>query len=267
MKSILNVEQFIGDWATSYCGYIPEGFTTKYTAIFKDIRENESLEDRYELAKVLMNISFRVKFHALPDYICLLFWDKLYRIPHEIKDKSSMDHYHYIPYDRYSFLKILEEISSFSTKSFIDVGSGIGDKVLLANLFLECKYLNTRKRKYIGIEYNTRTFNISKNTISSLPGIKLVKGDAFDYDFSDIDIVYMYVPINNGERMMSLHEKVLKELSKGSIFIDVGMDILRNRHSYKDGGSNLDDRYLYRQYKYAIKTDEILVSRLYTRGD
>jgi hypothetical protein len=156
----------------------------------------------------------------------------------EEKSKKEMEngYYKYIPYSRDSFINLVVDIQKKNkAKRFIDVGSGIGDKVILAYIFGNFD-------KVSGVELNETTYHVSKYFLEGgmLPfekrkdyfkdkkelepktKINLLNVDAFDYDFSNDDFIYMYVPISTSSIMHKLHLKILKEMPIKGIIVDVG---------------------------------------------
>lgn len=176
-----------------------------------------------------------------------------YRVKgNEIKSKVELKgkYFKYIPYSREHFADLIIRIQKkHKCKNFIDVGCGIGDKVILAYLFGGFD-------RVTGIEYNETTYHVAKYFIldgmftfenftsyyKPIKGNKLpknswdvddtkiapktkkeiIQGDAFNYDFSGHDFIYLYVPIGDYEIMQKLHDKIVLEMPIGGIIIDVG---------------------------------------------
>ena len=155
------------------------------------------------------------------------------------KHEKENGYYEYIPFSRKRFIRILIDLQKeHNCKNFIDVGSGIGDKVILAELFGNFE-------RVTGIELNTTTYhvakyflekgmlNFQKNSDYFKDTKKLIKKtdrilinmDAFDYNFSEDDFIYLYVPIHDEKIMSELHKKIVLEMPIGGIIIDVGLMI------------------------------------------
>lgn len=164
------------------------------------------------------------------------------------KDKTQKDqrHYPYIAYDTNGFISVLSTIHEKfeKRKSFIDVGCGIGDKVLLAwlsGIFEEC----------IGIEYEGFTsligervaqnrlssfrpqLDIKDGAIRSRAGYKhnsvpidfgIVNGDAFDINYKRFDTIYLYHPIADQNCMSLLYQHIFKTLPKKAILLEMMQD-------------------------------------------
>ena len=144
----------------------------------------------------------------------------------EKSEIRSKYYFHYIPYNLESFYRILEFFKQNYPQfnNFIDVGCGIGDKLLIAkNLF---------NYNVTGIEYSSYTYKIAQE-VGDKYDFNVVNIDAFDFDFSPFNLIYMYSPIRDNELMNKLHDKVLCELNKG-IFIDVGKCVCHRLDIKKD---------------------------------
>jgi hypothetical protein len=102
------------------------------------------------------------------------------------------------------------------TIKFVDVGCGIGDKVLLANFVFD---LNS-----VGIEYNPHYYEIAKFNESNTKtkNVKFICEDAFNVDFKEFDFVYMYCPIADGDLMGKLNKHIWKTMKKGGLLYDIG---------------------------------------------
>lgn len=167
------------------------------------------------------------------------------------KDKTQKDqkHYPYIAYDTNGFVSVLSAIhEKFGTrKSFIDVGCGIGDKVLLAwlsGIFDECvgieyegftsligeriaqnRLSNSRPEVYIkdGAIRSREGYSFTKyKTVPIDFGI--VNGDAFDINYKRFDTVYLYHPIADQKCMQLLYLHIFKTLPKKAILLEMMQD-------------------------------------------
>lgn len=160
------------------------------------------------------------------------------------EEETENGHYVYVPWDRNSFTYLVKEIQKkFKLKFFIDVGCGIGDKVILAYFFGNFE-------KVTGIELNETTYHVAKYFVTKgmfdferyeeyykvkkdfkgweFPKERRVKikreilnVNAFDHNFSEYDFIYMYVPIRDSKVMEKLYHKIFKEMPIGGIMIDV----------------------------------------------
>ena len=140
----------------------------------------------------------------------------------ETKDTREKEghYYSYIPYDELNFVDVvlLPALTLFTADGkndhkprFIDVGSGIGDKVLLAHLL---------GFKASGVEYNQDTYSLSKYFLRDWDHIDLYRGDALEFGFTDYDVIYMYCPIADSTLMTKLHFRVMDQMPVGSVMIE-----------------------------------------------
>jgi hypothetical protein len=131
-------------------------------------------------------------------------------------------HYPYIPLDYGMFFRLLGCLEKVG--KFIDVGCGIGDKVLTANLVFGAEAE--------GIEYTPQTYYIGKYYLDKLgkypvthwdskpPETKLIFGDAFDHDFKKYDTIYLYHPICDEQLMHKLYLHIFKTMKNGAVMIE-----------------------------------------------
>lgn len=168
--------------------------------------------------------------------------------PAEIKSEIEKEGrcFPYIPYDQKEFLWAMNKISpSYLRKQhdFIDVGSGIGDKVLLAQLL--------GFKTATGVEINNHTSQLAKHFLNvrhdEETNIRLINKDAFDLDFSEFNFIYMYRPIQDEKLLAKLHKKVLDEMPADGRFVDVGCSIknILEKYSGEESTEGFDRSSLY----------------------
>jgi hypothetical protein len=160
-------------------------------------------------------------------------------------------HFSYIPYSKEGFVSKIRAINRTfpGNKSFIDVGCGIGEKLLFAHVFGKFDSVT-------GIEYNKHTFELfayffSKHfyldsTIKSYTAnrnrtikiiendkkleslvkktvvCKIIKGDAKKLNYSKYDTIYLYKPISDSESMWEVYRRIVKTAPIGAVITDVG---------------------------------------------
>lgn len=162
----------------------------------KDIKRYKNMIDNH-------NIIYYSELRKLfPDY------DDMKRI----SDKNQKDggHFENIPYNINSFIGIMKDIPE--RDRFLDVGCGTGEKPFIAHLL--------GFKKSIGIEYTKEYYEYSIKNIK-IPNIEFKNMDAFDYDFSHEQVVYLYHPMKYNEYMLDLWGKIIDELPPGGIMIEV----------------------------------------------
>lgn len=144
----------------------------------------------------------------------------IYSIDSNIKDKivpvGMGKQFSYIPSGVDGFIEILEENNRFKEgKRFIDVGCGIGDKVLLS------RYL-TEMESY-GIEYDTYTYGIAKEQARFNQydhRIVYFNGNAIDFDYGRYDRIFTYQPIRDDEGLQKLYRRIINTMPDNAIWAE-----------------------------------------------
>ncbi len=96
---------------------------------------------------------------------------------------------------RYAGLRMMFKDEKFdSNDSFLDIGCGKG-RVLA--------YMNHIgfKGKITGVEYNPEVSSVAQKWIKKYDNIHVISGDAFDLDFNDYNIFYLYCPFYDEENL------------------------------------------------------------------
>lgn len=99
---------------------------------------------------------------------------------------------------------------------FVDVGCGLGHKLLLARSYgLSTSGIEIRK------PYAKKCRSLMKQFLGYFAkNIKVVNTDAMKFDgYGDFDIVYFYCPIRNHEVELQLEEKIASEVKVGAVVI------------------------------------------------
>jgi SAM-dependent methyltransferase len=110
----------------------------------------------------------------------------------------------YIPYNMESFIKLLEG----KTGKFLDVGCGIGDKVLMAKELGFDAY---------GIEKDERLFKIANKYLSNITLI-----DAMDFqDYDKFEVIYVYRPFKDEEKLKQLSDLIKSKMNPEAILLEV----------------------------------------------
>ena len=127
-------------------------------------------------------------------------------------------HFEYIPFDPHHFIQDISLIKNkFNLDSFIDVGCGVGDKVLLAKYFLNFK-------KASGIELNKLTYALFTTfggyhlDTYTLMGFNI---NAFDFkEYENYDLIYLFMPIASKERMRDLCKFIFSQMKIGGFYYE-----------------------------------------------
>lgn len=136
------------------------------------------------------------------------------------------DQFHYIPLGRSYFVKNLgkalrrfKKVSPGVEPSFVDVGCGLGTKVLLAKTIFGIKAQ--------GIEISERMCQMARThlglrfTCSSshpLDPADIIRIDAMKADYSAYNVIYSYQPFINEELQNELDLRIWSQILPGSIF-------------------------------------------------
>ena len=133
--------------------------------------------------------------------------------------QNEEGHYCYVPLDTKKFVSrflrpLYEKYGE--RKSLIDVGCGIGDKLLLA-------WLSGLFEKITGIEYERLTAGVACYSFINLhsPRIRIIHGDAFEHNYENYDTLYFYCPIGNPKVMGELYIKIFDTIKCGSIMMEM----------------------------------------------
>ena len=119
-------------------------------------------------------------------------------------DEREDGSYKYVPYNMDGFIKLLPS----NKKLFLDVGCGIGDKVLMAT---EMGY------EAHGIEKDEQLFKIADRYVYNIKNI-----DAFEFeDYNKFDVIYMYRPYKDENKLKQLSNLIKSKMKPEAIFIEV----------------------------------------------
>jgi hypothetical protein len=218
-------------------------------ALLKDSIEKyqSNLEQSKDFPDNLWDVDFdsTVYDNLIPVFLSVVLLDQDSKIYSEKKDKTEENNYEYIPYSRVGFLKYLDRIMSKISGEidFLDIGSGIGDKSILASL-------NPRIITSWGIELNQHTFELSKffrERFYSVVNqhtykikkdgekrypyfIKFLNVDALKFNREDVDsgrriLFYSYVPIYEHNKLKKMYSRFLNEMKIGDFYWEISADV------------------------------------------
>ena len=136
-------------------------------------------------------------------------------------------HWDYVSYSHDNFIQDLKQAYHFLGEAenlkFIDIGCGIGTKVLIASQFFQAS----------GIELNQNYFKIARKVNAHKKfhkfgryeklGTKnnIINGDAFEHDYSKYDVLYFFRPMNKEQLQIRLEKKIFKEMKVGAVIIPI----------------------------------------------
>lgn len=126
----------------------------------------------------------------------------------------------FIPANMRDFIRILDDFGDAKGKSFLDIGSGPGTKVLTAKLYSNFKHA-------AGLELNK---NYCNNRTAF--DINIINKDLFTFkDYCKYDCLYSFMPIRNPDVMDNALERIVKQMKKEAVlyFIPAGSSDKSNR--------------------------------------
>lgn len=137
-------------------------------------------------------------------------------------DSYSNDQFPYIPsYFTELFSKGSRHIHPEFLKGteFIDIGCGIGDKVILFHLL---SGMNST-----GVEYDFYTYRIACTVANYFPTkaqykLRFIHEDAFKMSYEKYDRIYTYRPLKNTERLKEFYRHILSSIKPGTIWLEYG---------------------------------------------
>lgn len=134
----------------------------------------------------------------------------------EYREIGEGDKFPYVPADILEVGDVLVSVRSeilgkMKNPSFIDVGCGFGDKVLLAEAAGFFSY---------GIEYCKSTWEMSQQFFPK-GNKRIFHGDAFEHDFSSYDAIYLFCPIREDEVMVQLFTHIVSSAKCGAVIIEM----------------------------------------------
>jgi len=137
----------------------------------------------------------------------------------EEEAQPNPDYWGGILYHMPLFVEVIQRVKPNHSRVFMDIGSGNGEK-LFASLCLGFE-------QAIGIEYNPDLVKMSQQNFPLLhkqQSVKTYQGDALTIDatlFCQADLIYLYSPIKNAQKMTQLLEKVIRHMKDGAIILEV----------------------------------------------
>jgi hypothetical protein len=105
--------------------------------------------------------------------------------------------------------------------SICDCGIGLG--VALFDLYLQSKLFSDGKKfKFCGIEKELNYIEFLNNKLLHYweGNLDIIHSDIMDIDYSKFNIVYTYTPFKTVEKLTLLYNKIISEISSGSILIE-----------------------------------------------
>lgn len=135
-------------------------------------------------------------------------------VRHQATIKKTLHPYDCIPLDVARFVRTLHKATELMKSSgintgisFVDAGSGVGDKVRVA-------YDSMMVSRACGVELS-KEFCAIADSLCHL-GIKNIRADITTFDFSSFNLIYAYNPMDSVKGMTLFFENVIKTAKPGT---------------------------------------------------
>jgi hypothetical protein len=175
-------------------------------------------EHLQSLAEDTRELMASEKTGALADALAVLFTPR--RMTNYRNDDDSPAGHPYIALPPARFLRWLKFLDMLENEgSFLDVGSGIGEKPFLA-------YALGRFSRCDGLELNAESVAVAKFLIANISTrspypINHLAEDALKFDgYGDYDLIYMYRPLRDPLLMVNLFRHIASQMKPGSVVFD-----------------------------------------------
>ncbi|TAF67008.1 MAG: class I SAM-dependent methyltransferase [Cytophagales bacterium] len=124
-----------------------------------------------------------------------------------------------IRYNLVNFVQVVATVREDTHKTFMDIGSGNGEKLFAA-------YCLGFDKAY-GLEYSKESFEASQKNLANFKDvIEIVQADALKIDksfFQKADFLYLYSPIKDNELMATLFKRAMDNMKEGAVLLEVRM--------------------------------------------
>ncbi len=115
--------------------------------------------------------------------------------------------------DEKRFLPILQWLKGRYSNCFLDVGSGCGDKLILASKqFSQVRGIEICKSLYEFSLINLKRVGATSTGICNM--------DAFNYDYSNEEVIFMFSPLIDRSLLKKLYLKIIDDMPRDSILIE-----------------------------------------------
>lgn len=134
-------------------------------------------------------------------------------------DEENPKYWLAIMYNLERFTELINTFKEPDYQTFIDIGSGNGEKPYAA--------LCLGFQKAYGLEYSKKLVNLSQNFLKPFMQenkAEIIAGDALQVDgkiYQKIDFIYMYSPIKDNQKMAELCHKVMQNMHEGAILMEM----------------------------------------------
>lgn len=159
------------------------------------------------------------KSDQLAEALALIFDPR--RQPSFRNDDDQLESHPYISLTPSRFKELMHQYGQLdNVGTFLDIGSGIGDKLFLA-------YSLGQFESVVGLEFNKQNIGVANYLMQSISEgdtqypISSVLGDALLFEnYGDFDCIYMYRPFRDKGLMASLIGRIAEQMKPGAIAFD-----------------------------------------------
>lgn len=141
----------------------------------------------------------------------------------DISKRNKTGEFHYIPLPMEQFATQMEVLEGLmgarnSDLKFIDVGCGLGTKMVAANAILHCQVFGIEKDpKYVRIARQLLGGKGSRYQ-SKIPS-HAIRGDALKHSYKPYDIIYFYCPMLCDKLQVKLEQRIIATAKKGAYIL------------------------------------------------
>lgn len=111
----------------------------------------------------------------------------------------------------YSYLYKINKLFPLAGKKFIDIGTGIGCKTLIASELFEMKAT--------GLEYSPIIIE------HSIPNILMLRGDGRKFNYKEYDLIYMYEPMIGPKNMMEMLTNIVNTMHSNALLLYINLTL------------------------------------------
>ncbi len=167
-----------------------------------------SLLDIYNYCQKQPNFEYKSKFIA-----CIYG-----KVDNYLQEENTA-YWKGVLYDLKRFNEVIYTFKEPQHKTFLDVGSGNGEKPYAA--------LCLGFEKSYGLEYSKNLVEISRHALQDFiqkQKIDIIHGDALQVSpeiYEKTDVIYLFSPIKDNKRMAELTNKIMKNMKNGALLLEM----------------------------------------------
>jgi hypothetical protein len=243
----LDPEKYLSQTIELLRSYTDSTISDKFIELAFELSDHYILHKEMNLKKTIFDALVKACENSRYFSISKVLFDSYREMETKTEFEDSIGMYPYIPFGENRFINMVKVLAKQNFKdekdiSFIDVGCGYGVKsAIFASLF--------PNSSSTGIEYNRTTYKKGSDTFwCTYKNLYLIPGDAFKYDFSKHNFIYLYCPMADSKSMLKLYEHIYETMPINGIFVEVYktkgfMDFLNSHKIIKTYYSNYSTFY------------------------